>query len=143
MLTHGKKILTNKKGQSATEYIIVAVGLMGAFLSFYVLYSHLVPQQFEQGAKFVLMDYSAGYKFNNIGGLMKFIVALQNKADMLKAKAFSTLTKKEGQNTVEYVLMLVVVVGIALGVGAAVKSFMPEVYENVKQKILGGVNSAA
>ena len=73
---------------------------------------------------------------------MKYIVMLQNKVDMLKANAFSTLTKKEGQNTVEYVLMLVVVVGIALGVGAAVKGFMPEVYENVKQKILGGINSA-
>ncbi len=73
---------------------------------------------------------------------MKYIVMLQNKVDMLKAKALGTLTKKEGQNTVEYVLMLVVVVGIALGVGTAVKSFMPEVYENVKQKILGGINSA-
>lgn len=67
---------------------------------------------------------------------------LQNKVDMLKAKCLGTLTKKEGQNTVEYVLMLVVVVGIALGVGVAVKGFMPEVYENVKNKILGGINSA-
>lgn len=52
------KILKNKKGQSAVEYIIVAAGLMGAFLSFYVLYSHLVPQQFDQGAKIILTDYS-------------------------------------------------------------------------------------
>lgn len=52
------KILFNKKGQSAVEYIIVAAGLMGAFLSFYVLYSHLVPQQFDQGAKIILTDYS-------------------------------------------------------------------------------------
>ena len=73
---------------------------------------------------------------------MKYIIMLQNKAELLKAQALGCLTKKEGQNTVEYVLMLVVVVGIALGVGAAVKGFMPEVYENVKQKILGGINSA-
>ena len=52
------KILKNKKGQSAVEYIVVAAGLMGAFLSFYVLYSHLVPQQFDQGAKMILTDYS-------------------------------------------------------------------------------------
>lgn len=52
------KILFNKKGQSAVEYIIVAAGLMGAFLSFYVLYSHLVPQQFDQGARVILTDYS-------------------------------------------------------------------------------------
>ena len=73
---------------------------------------------------------------------MKYIVMLQNKVDALKANALGMLTKKDRQNTVEYVLMLVVVVGIALGVGAAVKGFMPEVYENVKQKILGGINSA-
>lgn len=73
---------------------------------------------------------------------MKYIVSLQNKVDILKAKALGTLTRKEGQNTVEYVLMLVVVVGIALAAGAAIKQFMPEVYENVKQKILGGINSA-
>lgn len=53
-----RKILKNKKGQSAVEYIIVAAGLMGAFLSFYILYSHLVPQQFDQGARVILTDYS-------------------------------------------------------------------------------------
>ena len=67
---------------------------------------------------------------------------LQNKVDMLKAKALGTLTKKEGQNTVEYVLMLVVVVGIALGVGAAMKKFMPNVYDAVRDKILGGIQNA-
>jgi len=67
---------------------------------------------------------------------------LQNKVDMLKAKALGMLTKKEGQNTVEYVLMLVVVVGIALGVGAAMKKFMPNVYDAVRDKILGGIQNA-
>ena len=60
MLKIGKKVLNNKKGQGAVEYIVVAAGLMGAFLSFYVLYSHLVPQQFEQGARVILTDYHAG-----------------------------------------------------------------------------------
>lgn len=60
MLKTGKKVLFNKKGQGAVEYIVVAAGLMGAFLSFYVLYSHLVPQQFDQGAKIILTDYHAG-----------------------------------------------------------------------------------
>ena len=58
MRNYVKKLLVSQKGQSATEYIVVALGLMGAFLSFYVLYSHLVPEQFEQGAKIVLTDYS-------------------------------------------------------------------------------------
>ncbi len=61
---------------------------------------------------------------------------------MLKAKALGTLTKKEGQNTVEYVLMLVVVVGVALAAGGLIKNAMPEVWDNVKQKILGSINSA-
>ena len=59
MLKTGKRLLTDKKGQGAVEYIVVAAGLMGAFLSFYVLYSHLVPQQFDQGARIILTDYSA------------------------------------------------------------------------------------
>ena len=71
---------------------------------------------------------------------MKYIVALQNKVDMLKAQVLGTLAKKEGQNTVEYVLMLVVVVGVAVLVGGLIKSFMPEFWENIKGKILGGAN---
>lgn len=59
MLKTGKKVFKNKKGQGTIEYIIVAAGLMGAFLSFYVLYSHLVPQQFDQGAKIILTDYTS------------------------------------------------------------------------------------
>ena len=51
------KVLLNKKGQTAVEYIVTAVGLFAAFLSFYVLYSHLVPQQFDQGAKVILTEY--------------------------------------------------------------------------------------
>lgn len=73
---------------------------------------------------------------------MKYIVALQNKAALLKAQAISTVSKKEGQNTVEYVLMLVVVVGVALLAGGLVKQFMPELFENVKSKILGNLNSS-
>ena len=72
---------------------------------------------------------------------MKYIVMVQNKVDMLKAKALGALTKKEGQNTVEYVLMLVVVVGVALAAGALLKKMMPDVVEQVKAKILGGVNA--
>ncbi|MBR5151429.1 MAG: hypothetical protein IKW71_01175 [Elusimicrobiaceae bacterium] len=58
MFKTGRKIVADKKGQGTVEYIIVAAGLMGAFLSFYVLYSHLVPKQFEQGAKIILTNYT-------------------------------------------------------------------------------------
>ncbi len=73
---------------------------------------------------------------------MKFIVALQNRMDILKAQALGCLKKKDGQNTVEYVLMLVVVVGVALVAGAAIKKFMPDLFEKVKGSILGGVDKA-
>ena len=72
---------------------------------------------------------------------MKAIVALQNKMNRIQAKAFECLKKKEGQNTIEYVLMLVVVVGIAMVAGMALKKFAPELVEKVKAKIFGGVDS--
>jgi len=56
MCKKGKKLL-NKKGQSAVEYMVVAAGLFTAFISFYVLYSHLVPQQFDKGAQVILTEY--------------------------------------------------------------------------------------
>ena len=68
---------------------------------------------------------------------MKYIVALQNKVDMLKAK----LTNKTGQNTVEYVMMLGVVLVVAGLAMVAMRSMMPEVFESIKAKILGGINN--
>ena len=59
MCKRGKQLLNNK-GQTAVEYMIVAAGLFTAFISFYVLYSHLVPQQFDKGAQVILMEYEAG-----------------------------------------------------------------------------------
>lgn len=51
--------LFNKKGQTAAEYIIVAASLFGGLIAFYVLYSHFVPQQFDSGAKKILVEYDA------------------------------------------------------------------------------------
>lgn len=71
---------------------------------------------------------------------MKFIVAMQNKMNSIQAKAFDCLKKKEGQNTIEYVLMLVVVVGVAGLAGVLIKTFMPDLFEQVKAKITGSMN---
>ncbi len=70
---------------------------------------------------------------------MKYIVALQNKMDLLQAQAVNCLKKKEGQNTVEYLLMLGVVVGVALAAGFALKKMMPDLFDSMKGKILGGI----
>lgn len=59
MFKKGKKWLGNK-GQTAVEYIIVAAGLFSAIISFYVLYSYFVPQQFDEGAQLILKEYDAG-----------------------------------------------------------------------------------
>ena len=39
--------------------MVIAAGLLTAIISFYVLYSYMVPQQFDEGAKVVLSDYDA------------------------------------------------------------------------------------
>ena len=54
-----EKLLKSCKGQTAIEYIITAGALFGGLLAFYALYSNLVPQQFDQGAKIILSDYDA------------------------------------------------------------------------------------
>ena len=74
---------------------------------------------------------------------MKFIVAVQNRMNALKAQALGCLKKKEGQNTIEYVLMLVVVVGVAGWAGMLIKQFMPDLFNQVKAKILGGMDKAS
>ena len=72
---------------------------------------------------------------------MKFIVALQTKMEALKAQALGCLKKQEGQNTIEYVLMLVVVVGVAGLAGVLIKNYMPELFEQIKGKITGNMES--
>ncbi len=49
----------NNRGQTAIEYVITAAALFSAFLAFYAFYSHIVPQQFETGAKVILEVYDA------------------------------------------------------------------------------------
>ena len=51
------------------------------------------------------------------------------------------LSSRRGQNTVEYLLMLTVVVGLALVVGAFLKNKMPGVMSGVIDKITGATNS--
>ncbi len=72
---------------------------------------------------------------------MKFVIAMQNKWNNIQTAALNLLKKQEGQNTVEYIIMLTVVIGIALAVGMGIKKFLPDVFDNVKAKIIGGVNA--
>lgn len=47
---------------------------------------------------------------------------------------------RKGQNTVEYLLMLTVVVGVVLVSGVALKRFMPNLFNSVQVKILDATN---
>lgn len=49
----------------------------------------------------------------------------------------SRMANRRGQNTVEYLLMLTVVVGVVLVSGAMLKKFMPTLFNNIQQMITG------
>ena len=52
-----KSLVKNKKGQATVEYILTTAALFVAFVLFYQLYSHIIPQQFASGAKIILSVY--------------------------------------------------------------------------------------
>lgn len=55
-----------------------------------------------------------------------------------KVKALLKRVKEErGQNTVEYLLMLTVVVGVVLVAGIALKKFMPQLFSQIQGMITG------
>ncbi|MDE2491238.1 MAG: hypothetical protein KGM24_10350 [Elusimicrobia bacterium] len=47
------------------------------------------------------------------------------------------LARRRGQNTVEYLLMLTVVVGVVLVAGVALKKFMPTLFNQIQSMITG------
>jgi Flp pilus assembly pilin Flp len=51
------------------------------------------------------------------------------------------LSKRRGQNTVEYLLMLTVVVGVVLVAGVALKKFMPSLFTQIQAMISGAASS--
>ncbi|MBO4707956.1 MAG: hypothetical protein J5594_05325 [Elusimicrobiaceae bacterium] len=52
-----KNSVKNKKGQTTVEYVLTTAALFVAFVLFYRLYSHIIPVQFENGAKIILSVY--------------------------------------------------------------------------------------
>ncbi len=61
------------------------------------------------------------------------LMKLSQVGSWLKAKTVN----RKGQNTVEYLLMLTVVVGVVLVSGAMLKKFMPTLFNNIQQMITG------
>ncbi|MBI3552365.1 MAG: hypothetical protein HY077_07590 [Elusimicrobia bacterium] len=56
-------------------------------------------------------------------------------------KALVWLKSSRGQNTVEYLLMLTVVVGVVLVAGIALKKFMPGLFSQIQGMISGAANN--
>ena len=52
-------------------------------------------------------------------------------------RALRTVNNKKGQSLVEYLFMLGIIVVVVGIVGVAIKTFMPELFDNIKEKILG------
>lgn len=58
-------------------------------------------------------------------------------AKRVKSGLASLKRDTRGQNTVEYGLMLLLVVGVALAAGAAMKRFMPQLFSQIQGMITG------
>jgi len=52
-----------------------------------------------------------------------------------------TAVSRRGQNTVEYLLMLTVVVGVVLVSGGILKKYMPSLLTGITEKIANAANS--
>jgi len=51
-----------------------------------------------------------------------------------------TFRKRAGQNTVEYLLILAVIVGVVLITGTALKKYMPSLFSQITQQMDTAVN---
>lgn len=51
------------------------------------------------------------------------------------------LTSRKGQNTVEYLMMLTVIVAVVVIAGAGLKKFMPQLFEKVSNMITGAADN--
>lgn len=60
-----------------------------------------------------------------------------NKLSQVGTRLRAKIANRKGQNTVEYLLMLTVVVGVVLVSGAMLKKFMPTLFNNIQQMITG------
>ncbi len=60
---------------------------------------------------------------------------------VLKMKADKVLKNRKGQNTVEYLLMLAVVVGVVLIAGVALKKYMPGLFGQIQSMITGAAGT--
>ena len=64
---------------------------------------------------------------------MKYIA----KMHLAFNKAVENIKNKKGQNTIEYLFMLGIIVVVVGIVGGLIKTFMPQLFDQIKEKITG------
>ena len=64
---------------------------------------------------------------------MKYIA----KMHLAFNKAIENIKNKKGQNTIEYLFMLGIIVVVVGLVGMLIKQFMPDLFNQIKEKITG------
>ena len=64
---------------------------------------------------------------------MKYIA----KMHLAFNRAIENVKNKKGQNTIEYLFMLGIIVAVVGIVGMLIKKFMPQLFDKVKDGILG------
>ena len=62
---------------------------------------------------------------------------------MLGTEIRKRLSSRRGQNTVEYLLMMTVIVGVVLVAGAALKKFMPTLFQTIETAITGAAQTTS
>ncbi|MBI4351565.1 MAG: class III signal peptide-containing protein [Elusimicrobia bacterium] len=60
---------------------------------------------------------------------------------MEESKMNKLFKNRKGQNTVEYLLMLAVVVGVVLIAGVALKKYMPTLFSSIQGMINGAAST--
>lgn len=74
---------------------------------------------------------------------MTFKEKMDMKVSQVGAWMKNRLASRRGQNTVEYLLMLTVVVGVVLVAGVALKRFMPTLFNQIQGMITGAAGQMA
>jgi|SaaInl4_150m_RNA_FD_contig_101_21221_length_299_multi_2_in_0_out_0_1 Flp pilus assembly pilin Flp len=65
--------------------------------------------------------------------MLKLSIKVNNFLDKQK----QLLKKQDGQNTIEYLFMLGIIVVVVGIVGVAIKKFMPDLFARIQEKIMG------
>ncbi len=71
------------------------------------------------------------------------MIEMKLRMARMLARVLARVREKKGQNTVEYLLLLSVIVAGALIVGVAIKKYLPNLFNQISQSISGAAGNLA